>query len=213
MLLKVYLGYQDSSNTFSYISLTNTPTMRLVITAFFITLLSFAQQPECSLAENNEVFRNKMTATKDLGEQLELIKVKAIFDANFVEKDTFWSNANLRKKLSISDTSSSPMICVYSKTMIKDSQGNNCPDKIVLLISGKKHLYSLDLNEDPELISIVKELTPKNVLKVDVFFENSEAIFGSKATEGGLIIRIKDKHIEKTLKKYFKQKVKTAPRN
>nr|WP_322626223.1 hypothetical protein [uncultured Flavobacterium sp.] len=154
-----------------------------------------------------------MTVTKDLGQQLELIKVKAIFDADFVEKDTIWSNANMKKKLNISDTSSSPMICVYSKTIIKDSQGNNCPDKIVLLISGKKGLYPLDLNKAPELISIVKELTTENILKVDVFFENSESIFGSKATEGGLIIRTKDKHIDKALKNYFKQKSKTAPRN
>lgn len=49
--------------------------------------------------------------------------------------------------------------------------------------------------------------------KVDLYFDNSESIFGSKASEGGLIIRIKDKGIEKKLKLHFKQKAKTASRN
>lgn len=186
--------------------------MRFIITALFITLLSFAQQPKCALAENNEDFRNKMTATKDLGEKLELIKAKVIFDADFVEKDSIWSNADLAKKVSTSDVIS-PMICVHSKTMIQDSQGNRCPDKIVLLISEKKGLYPLDLNKDPQLISIIKELTNENVLRVDMFFKNSESIFGSKVTEGGLIIRTKNKHIDKKLKRYFKQKRKAASRN
>lgn len=186
--------------------------MRFIITALFITLQSFAQQPKCVLAENNEAFCNKMTAAKDLGEQLELIKAKVIFDADFVEKDSIWNNADWAKKVSNSDAIS-PMICVYSKTMIQDSQGNRCPNKIMLLISGKKGLYPLDLNKDPDLISIIKELTNENILKIDLLFKNSESIFGSRATEGALIIRTKDKHLEKDLKNYFKQKTKTTSRN
>lgn len=148
----------------------------------------------------------------NLNEQIELIKQKIRYDSLFIEKDTFWTNRNLIDKLHVNTEGfvEPAMVCVYYSTMVQDNEGNSCCNKIVFILSAKKIFCNIDLNEDPDLSWISNEISVTNTLKIELLDSRTSQAFGSNATEGVVLIILKDKKFIKKIKKYFKQKRKAV---
>ncbi|MEL4307699.1 hypothetical protein [Joostella sp. CR20] len=156
-------------------------TTLIVFTLIFTTSIAQAQSStECNLQKENEVWLAKFKQTNSLAEQLELIQQKIIADSVYT-----------RFKSKITTPHSSTII------NYTDINNNLCGRKILFTIDSHK----IDINEQPALSPIVRNITASNIKSIQYMEpKTAAALFGAHSEKGAVLIQTKNNEVATQLK-------------
>lgn len=142
---------------------------------------------DCKLQENNKLWKIKYKKSENKNEKISLIKEKIQFDSLF--------------------TPFTPKIRIpHSATITNehiDNNGSKCGGKILFILYHKKmESIFLNLNEKPNLSSLVSKINTENIKQIDYLeSETARAVYGTRAKYGVIILRTDDRNLKKTIKK------------
>lgn len=146
----------------------------------------------CDLKIKNIQWRTLFEAAESNSLKLKLIREKIISDSVYSEH---------KPKINIRCSST-----LYSETV--DEKGNNCGVKILFALNyTKKKFIVLNLNKNPEYLSIVENLTEINIQKISpVFGSSAEILYGIFGKSGAIVLITENKKFIKEIQRYIKKK-------